>query len=145
MTVIVTTYCFKDVNAALYYKNPDPNEFYSMVPISARSGDGMGSLIACLIAKSQTTLAQHLIYSEELQATVMEVSWSRPPTRIEIRILVMNRSKRRLVSAQRSMWCWSTDIYPSGIKSLSLVKKAPSLRKSEDCAYPSPMKNYASP
>jgi translation initiation factor 5B len=62
------------VNAALYYKNHDPNEFYSMVPISARSGDGMGSLISLLIAKSQTTLTQRLTYSEELQATVMEVS-----------------------------------------------------------------------
>jgi translation initiation factor 5B len=65
---------FKGLNVALYYKNPDQNEFYSMVPTSAHTGDGMGSLIAMLIEKCQTTLAKRLSYTDELQATVMEVS-----------------------------------------------------------------------
>ncbi len=64
----------KGLNVALYYKNPDPNEFYSMVPTSAHTGDGMGSLIAMIIEKCQTTLAKRLSYTDELQATVMEVS-----------------------------------------------------------------------
>lgn len=62
------------MNVALYYKNSDPNEFYSMVPVSARTGDGMGSLIALIIEKCQTNLAELLKYTDELQATVMEVS-----------------------------------------------------------------------
>lgn len=45
-----------------------------MVPTSAHSGDGMGSLIAMLIEKCQTTLAKRLSYTDELHATVMEVS-----------------------------------------------------------------------
>jgi len=44
-----------------------------MVPTSAHSGDGMGNLIAALCEISQTMLAQRIMYSEELQATVMEV------------------------------------------------------------------------
>ena len=45
-----------------------------MVPTSARSGDGMGSLIALIIEKCQTTLSKRITYTNELQATVMEVS-----------------------------------------------------------------------
>jgi len=44
-----------------------------MVPTSAHSGDGMGNLIALLCEISQTLLAKRIMYSEELQATVMEV------------------------------------------------------------------------
>jgi translation initiation factor 5B len=62
------------LNVALYSKNNDPNEFYSMVPTSARSGDGMGALIALIIEKCQTILAKRIAYTDELQATVMEVS-----------------------------------------------------------------------
>jgi len=45
-----------------------------MVPTSAHTGDGMGSLIAMIIEKCQTTLAKRLSYTDELQATVMEVN-----------------------------------------------------------------------
>ncbi len=65
---------FKGLNVALYYKNSDPTEYYSMVPTSARSGDGMGSLIALIIETCQTSLTQRITFSDELQATVMEVS-----------------------------------------------------------------------
>jgi len=64
----------KGLNVALYYKNSDPTEFYSMVPTSARTGDGMGSLIAMIIEQCQTSLAKRITYTNELQATVMEVS-----------------------------------------------------------------------
>lgn len=47
-----------------------------MIPTSAHSGDGMGSLIGTIIEMCQTTLAKRLSYTDELQATVMEVSWS---------------------------------------------------------------------
>ncbi|UJR25567.1 hypothetical protein I4U23_006912 [Adineta vaga] len=70
---VIVQFAEQGLNVALYYKNPDPNEFYSMVPTSAHSGDGMGSLIAMIIEKCQTTLAKRLSYTDELQATVMEV------------------------------------------------------------------------
>ncbi|CAF2840318.1 unnamed protein product [Rotaria sp. Silwood2] len=70
---IICQFAKQHLNVALYYKNPDPNEFYSMVPTSARSGDGMGSLIALIIEKCQTALTKRLSYTDELQATVMEV------------------------------------------------------------------------
>ncbi|CAF0921562.1 unnamed protein product, partial [Didymodactylos carnosus] len=70
---VIVQFAEQGLNAAVYYKNPDPNEFFSMVPTSAHTGDGMGSLIALIVEKCQTTLAKRLSYSDELQATVMEV------------------------------------------------------------------------
>lgn len=63
----------KELNVALYYQNPDSNEYYSMVPTSALSGDGMGSLIAQVVQICQKNLSQRLTFTDELQATVMEV------------------------------------------------------------------------
>merc|ERR1719427_1390008 len=61
------------LNAALFYENPDPEDYISLVPTSAHSGDGMGNLMASLVEMSQTFLAKRLSYTEELQATVLEV------------------------------------------------------------------------
>merc|ERR1719154_529464 len=61
------------MNAALFYENPDPEDYISLVPTSAHSGDGMGNLMASLVAMSQSFLAKRLSYTEELQATVLEV------------------------------------------------------------------------
>ncbi|KAK3100060.1 hypothetical protein FSP39_014100 [Pinctada imbricata] len=61
------------INAALYYENKNPREYVSLVPTSAHSGDGMGNLIALICELTQTMLAKRVSYSEELQATVMEV------------------------------------------------------------------------
>ena len=61
------------LNAALFYENPDPKTYISMVPTSAHSGEGMGNLIGMLVHLSQTMLAKRLAFSEELQATVLEV------------------------------------------------------------------------
>ncbi|CAF2154254.1 unnamed protein product [Rotaria magnacalcarata] len=70
---IIVQFAEQGLNVALYYQNSDPNEFYSMVPTSAHTGDGMGSLIAMILERCQTTLAKRLSYTDELQATVMEV------------------------------------------------------------------------
>lgn len=44
-----------------------------MIPTSAHTGDGMGSLIATIVERCQTSLAKRLSYTDELHATVMEV------------------------------------------------------------------------
>ena len=57
------------LNAALFYENPDPKTYISMVPTSAHSGEGMGNLIGMLVNLSQTMLAKRLAFSEELQVS----------------------------------------------------------------------------
>ena len=66
--------CVQGLNATLFYDNKNPKEYVSMVPTSAHSGDGMGNLVALICELTQSLLAKRIAYSEELQATVMEVS-----------------------------------------------------------------------
>jgi len=62
------------LNAALYFENPDPKTYVSLVPTSAVSGDGMGNLIAMLISYSQSRLIKRIIFKpDDLDATVFEV------------------------------------------------------------------------
>jgi len=61
------------MNAALFYENPDPADYISLVPTSAHSGDGMGNLMAAIVQHSQDCLAKRLSYTEELQCTILEV------------------------------------------------------------------------
>ena len=51
------------LNAALYYENPDPKTYISMVPTSAHSGDGMGNLMALLVQYSQSRVRTRRQYS----------------------------------------------------------------------------------
>lgn len=61
------------LNAALFYENPDPSEYVSLVPTSAITGEGMGNILFLIMEYCQTMLAKRLAYSEELLATVLEV------------------------------------------------------------------------
>jgi translation initiation factor 5B len=61
---------------ALFHQNKDLDEYISMVPTSAHSGDGMGNLIAQICEQAQTMLKKRLAYLEDLQATVMEVGFT---------------------------------------------------------------------
>ena len=61
------------MNAAIFYNNPDPRSYVSLVPTSAHTGDGMGDLIAQVVRLTQTRLSQRLSFSEELQSMVLEV------------------------------------------------------------------------
>lgn len=62
------------LNAALYYDNPDPKSFVSLVPTSAVTGDGMGNIISMLITFCQTRLVKRILFKpDSLDATVFEV------------------------------------------------------------------------
>jgi len=61
------------LNAALFWENPDPRSYVSLVPTSAISGDGMGNLIAMICQMCQERLAPRLIFTEQLQCIVLEV------------------------------------------------------------------------
>lgn len=70
---IIVQFAEQSLNAALFYENPDPRSFLSLVPTSAITGEGMGNLLALIVDACQGPLAKRLMYSEELQATVLEV------------------------------------------------------------------------
>ncbi|VDM33916.1 unnamed protein product [Hydatigera taeniaeformis] len=70
---VVQHFALMELNVELFYKNLNPNEFISMVPTSAHSGDGMGDLLAFMCKEMQRRLYKRLTFSEELKASVMEV------------------------------------------------------------------------
>lgn len=71
--IAVKEFAEQALNAALFYNNPDPRSYVSLVPTSAHSGDGMGDLISQVVRLTQIRLAQRLAFSEELQSMVLEV------------------------------------------------------------------------
>ncbi|XP_041360347.1 eukaryotic translation initiation factor 5B-like [Gigantopelta aegis] len=73
MNQVILQMAEQGLNVCLAWDNKDPDEYISMIPTSAHSGDGMGSLIAQICDVSQTRIAKQLAYSEELHATTMEV------------------------------------------------------------------------
>lgn len=63
-----------ELNVRCFWENDDDDEQYvNMVPTSAHTGDGMDDLIAYICKYSQNKLPRRLAFSEELQASVMEV------------------------------------------------------------------------
>ncbi|VDN14904.1 unnamed protein product [Dibothriocephalus latus] len=70
---VVHDFAQLEINAELFYKNKNPDEYISMVPTSAHTGDGMGDLLAFICQTMQQRLRKRLTFSEELKASVMEV------------------------------------------------------------------------
>uniref|UniRef100_A0A336MD14 Eukaryotic translation initiation factor 5B n=3 Tax=Culicoides sonorensis TaxID=179676 RepID=A0A336MD14_CULSO len=70
---IIVQFAEQGLNAALFYENPDPKSYISLIPTSAITGEGMGNLLLLINQFCQAQLSKRLMYSEELQATVLEV------------------------------------------------------------------------
>ncbi|CAG9762807.1 unnamed protein product [Ceutorhynchus assimilis] len=70
---VILQFAEQGLNAALFYENPDPRTYFSLVPTSAITGEGMGNLLALIVEYCQVKLPKRLMYSDELQATVLEV------------------------------------------------------------------------
>lgn len=70
---VIVQFAEQGLNSALFYNNPDVRSYVSLVPTSAITGEGMGNLLALIVESCQTMLAKRLMFSEELQATVLEV------------------------------------------------------------------------
>lgn len=70
---VILQFAEQGLNAALFYENPDPKTYISLVPTSAITGEGMGNLLFLIIEFCQKMLSKRLMYSDELQATVLEV------------------------------------------------------------------------
>lgn len=73
VSLTIVQFAEQGLNARLFYENKNPKEYISLVPTSAMTGDGMGNLIALLCDLTQNMLIKRLQFSDELQATVMEV------------------------------------------------------------------------
>ncbi|XP_058465777.1 eukaryotic translation initiation factor 5B isoform X2 [Malaya genurostris] len=70
---VIVQFAEQGLNAALYYENPDPKSYISLIPTSAITGEGMGNLLFLIVQYCQKQLAKRLMFSEDLQATVLEV------------------------------------------------------------------------
>ncbi|XP_050303369.1 eukaryotic translation initiation factor 5B [Anthonomus grandis grandis] len=70
---VVLQFAEQGLNVALFYENPDPRSYISLVPTSAITGEGMGNLLALIVEYCQVRLPKRLMYSDDLEATVLEV------------------------------------------------------------------------
>ncbi|ETN80796.1 putative translation initiation factor aIF-2 [Necator americanus] len=70
---IVGEFAEQAINVCLSNQNKNVDEYVSMVPTSAYLGDGIGNLMAFIVATTQKYYAEKLSFCEELDATVMEV------------------------------------------------------------------------
>ncbi|KDR14622.1 Eukaryotic translation initiation factor 5B, partial [Zootermopsis nevadensis] len=70
---VIVQFAEQGLNAAVFYDNPDIRSYVSLVPTSAITGEGIGNLLGLIVDNCQNMLAKRLMYSDELQATVLEV------------------------------------------------------------------------
>ncbi|KAL8487024.1 hypothetical protein ACS0TY_023646 [Phlomoides rotata] len=73
VTDVITEFMEQGVNTELYNKNKDRGEYFSIVPTSAVSGEGIPELLLLLVQWAQKMMIKRLTYSEKVQCTVLEV------------------------------------------------------------------------
>ncbi|XP_010270316.1 PREDICTED: eukaryotic translation initiation factor 5B-like [Nelumbo nucifera] len=73
LTQIITQFKEQGLNTELYYKNKEMGETSSIVPTSAISGEGIPDLLLLLVQWTQKTMVEKLMFSNEVQCTVLEV------------------------------------------------------------------------
>jgi translation initiation factor 5B len=61
------------LDSCLYYDNADFGRTLSLVPTSAITGEGVPDLLHLIIELTQTRMSRSLVYTSELQCTVLEV------------------------------------------------------------------------
>eukprot|EP00037_Helgoeca_nana_P022785 m.234369 g.234369 ORF g.234369 m.234369 type:complete len:1034 (-) comp26125_c0_seq1:104-3205(-) len=60
-------------NCAMYWENPDPRTYLSIVPTSAHTGEGIPDLLFWVVKLTQTVRAAAITYTGDLNCTVLEV------------------------------------------------------------------------
>ncbi|CAK1551654.1 unnamed protein product [Leptosia nina] len=70
---VILQFAEQGLNAALFYDNPDPRTYVSLVPTSAVTGEGMGNLLAMIVQACEGPLHKRLVFSQQLLAIVLEV------------------------------------------------------------------------
>lgn len=61
------------INAELFYKNNHPEEYVSMVPVSAVTGEGINDLIALQIYIAQKYMVDRILFRSNLECITFEV------------------------------------------------------------------------
>jgi translation initiation factor 5B len=70
---ILLEFAEEGFNAALYWKNDDVRRYVSVVPTSAKSGEGISDLLLLKIKLVQQFMEKKVTYKDELHCTVLEV------------------------------------------------------------------------
>ncbi|KAI8004320.1 Eukaryotic translation initiation factor 5B [Camellia lanceoleosa] len=73
LTKVITQLKEQGLNTNLYYRCKEMGETYSIVPTSAISGEGIPDLLLLLVQWTQKTMIEKLMYSNEVQCTVLVV------------------------------------------------------------------------
>ncbi|MCL7021700.1 hypothetical protein MKW94_026982 [Papaver nudicaule] len=73
VTQIITQFKEQGLNTELYYKNKEMGEIFNIVPTSAISGEGIPDLLLLLVKWTEKTLVEKLMFTNEIQCTVLEV------------------------------------------------------------------------
>jgi translation initiation factor aIF-2/yIF-2 len=71
--LVKTAFAEQGINATLYWENNNYDEYVSLVPTSAITGEGISDLLALVTGLSQRMLAPRITRKEELRSTVLEV------------------------------------------------------------------------
>lgn len=69
----IVAFAEEGLNACLYYENKNFARNVSLVPTSARTGEGIPDMIMLLVNLTQQRMSDSLMYLSELECTVLEV------------------------------------------------------------------------
>jgi len=70
---IVTELAKQDINGELYWNNDNEEEYVSIVPTSAITGEGVPDILGYIIKYCQSTIEKRIIKSNDFKATCLEV------------------------------------------------------------------------
>lgn len=61
-----------EIESEFYFKNKKPDKVYSIVPLSAKTGVGLGDLFTLLIYLTQNWMKKKITYSEKVNCMILE-------------------------------------------------------------------------
>ena len=67
----------EDINAEFYFKNSNPKQIYSIVPVSSKTGEGIADLLALLVYTAQNWMLKKIIYQDTVSCTIMESKYDK--------------------------------------------------------------------
>ena len=67
----------EDINAEFYFKNSNPKQIYSIVPVSSKTGEGIADLLALLVYTAQNWMLKKILYQDKVSCTIMESKYDK--------------------------------------------------------------------